>query len=310
MRAPGAAIFVLKLCNCIDDMLLYSMPEKRKSMAVQTFNPTDLPQSTTNWAVAQRIVGPFAPHAQVTPNLTLALDPGHLLSGTTLTEVNAQNAGPFVPPASGFRIDRVVIDRSTGAASIVTGTANSLTPPAIPTGKLPVARVMLQAGTDAITNAIIVDERALFDLTPPLSNTVICRATLGGVDQELPAAVYTKIAFSAVDFNIGNAFDIANKRFLPNVPGYYEVSAQLSSEIPTNNYVGVMLKKGADTIISNALSTVSTSASTLHGFAQVYDIVYMNGTSDFLEVFGRVPTTGRPIVGNGAYSYFCAKRVG
>ncbi|MDQ2105360.1 hypothetical protein [Azospirillum isscasi] len=54
-------------------------------MPVQTFNPTDLSRSATNWAVAQRIVGPFAPHAQVSPDLTIALDPGHLLNGTTLT---------------------------------------------------------------------------------------------------------------------------------------------------------------------------------------------------------------------------------
>lgn len=37
------------------------------SMPVQTFNPTDLPQSAANWVVAQRIVGPFAPHAQSVP---------------------------------------------------------------------------------------------------------------------------------------------------------------------------------------------------------------------------------------------------
>lgn len=38
-------------------------------MAVQTFNPTDPSQSATNWVVAQRLVGLFAPHAPVTPNL-------------------------------------------------------------------------------------------------------------------------------------------------------------------------------------------------------------------------------------------------
>lgn len=71
-------------------------------MTVQTFNPTSLPQSTTNWAVAQRIVGPFAPHAQVVPNLAIMLDPGYLLNGTTLTEVNAQIVGPFSPPYRGL----------------------------------------------------------------------------------------------------------------------------------------------------------------------------------------------------------------
>lgn len=68
-------------------------------MSVQTFNPSDIPQGTANWAVAQRVVGAFAPHAQVTPNMTVAIDPGFLLTGTTLTEVNAQLSRSPTPPS-------------------------------------------------------------------------------------------------------------------------------------------------------------------------------------------------------------------
>ncbi|SMH29808.1 LamG-like jellyroll fold domain-containing protein [Azospirillum agricola] len=135
-------------------------------MTVQTFNPTDLPQSTTNWAVAQRIVGPFAPHAQSAPDLTVALDRGFLLNGATLTEVAAQTVGPLALPVTGFRVDRIVIDRSTGAASMIVGSAGSATPPAIPTGTLPIARILLHADTLEITNALVYDERALSDLSP------------------------------------------------------------------------------------------------------------------------------------------------
>ncbi len=252
-------------------------------MAVQTFNPTDLSQSATNWAVAQRIVGPFAPHAQLTPNLTLALDPGFLLSGTTLTEVNAQNVGPFAPPSSGFRIDRVVIDRSTGAASIVTGAANSLTPPAIPSGKLPVARVLLQATTDAITNAVIVDERALTDLTPAPKNTVICRATLNGVDQTgVPTGTLTKVNLNATDFNIGGGFDTTNKWFKPNVAGYYAIRGQIGTLANSgSNIASVLLKNGAQISWNCACP-----GSSIYQYTGGNDIVYLNGSTDYVELFG------------------------
>lgn len=139
-------------------------------MPVQTFNPSALSQSETNWAVARRLVDTFAPHAQAAPNMTVAVDAGALLQGTTLTEVNPQTVGPFTTPTSGIRIDRVVVDRTIGTASIVVGTAGSGTPPAIPANKLPVARVILDNTTVAITNERIYDERVLADvssISPP-----------------------------------------------------------------------------------------------------------------------------------------------
>ena len=50
-----------------------------------------------DWAVATRLVDNFAPHAQATPNMTVALDAGHLFNGATLTEVAAQSTGTRAP---------------------------------------------------------------------------------------------------------------------------------------------------------------------------------------------------------------------
>ncbi|WP_428491685.1 hypothetical protein [Rhodopila sp.] len=120
-----------------------------------------------NSVAAQRIVGRFAPHAQTSPNMTIMLDAGSLFDGTTLTEKTAQSTGTITAPASHPRIDRVVIDNVTGVASVVTGTeAVSPTPPAIPSGKSPVAQILLQTSTTSITNAIITDERNFAALSP------------------------------------------------------------------------------------------------------------------------------------------------
>lgn len=274
-------------------------------MTVQTFNPTDLSQSAANWAVAQRMVGPFAPHAQVVPNMTVALDPGYLLSGTTLTEVNAQSTPALTPPASGFRIDRVVIDRTTGAVSVIAGTPNSLTPPALTPGKLPVARVFLESTTTAITNESLVDERALFDMVP--TSPVFCRATLGGTDQTgLTSNQTIKVNLNTTEFNAGNGFDTTNKWFKPTMAGYYQV--QMGSWF-TGTTVGtnvVIIAKNGTSVAEQGAYHAST---TQRSCPSVATIVYLNGSSDYLEAYVRAQSDGS-LYGDPKYTWFTATRIG
>lgn len=113
-------------------------------------------------SVHHRLAGAFAPHAQSTPDMTVRLDAGHLFNGTTLTEVAAQSTAVITAPVGNPRIDRVVVNRSTGAVSVVTGMPGaSPSAPAITTGCCPVAQVLLQTTSAAITNAMITDERDL-----------------------------------------------------------------------------------------------------------------------------------------------------
>ncbi|AWJ84914.1 hypothetical protein TSH58p_16140 [Azospirillum sp. TSH58] len=277
-------------------------------MAVQTFNPTDMPQSTANWAVAQRIVGPFAPHAQVLPDLTIALDPGYLLNGTTLTEVNAQVIESFAPPASGFRIDRVVIDRATGAASIVTGTNNSLTPPAIPTGKLPVARVFMESITQKIDNSVIVDERALTDQTPQ-QTSVTCRAHLGGTNQSTPLNSNFIVNFSTTTFDLGNGFDATNHRFQPKSPGYYSIEANLEyRNLASGSLIYAYLSKNNAT---HSMHGIDTNAANYVCSVGVSDIIYLNGIADYVDVRGWCSAGSSPYLQGGqTYTWFTAAKVG
>jgi hypothetical protein len=116
------------------------------------------------FAVADRLAWAFAPHQQnqgsPAPDMTLRLEAGAIFDGATLTEVAAQSTGTIVAPSVDPRIDRVVIDGTTGAISVTTGTeAASPSPPAIPAGKLPVAQVAFSVGQTEIVNLDITDER-------------------------------------------------------------------------------------------------------------------------------------------------------
>lgn len=111
----------------------------------------------------------FAPHqvysGSPNPDLAVELDAGWILNGITLTEKTAQTVSGFTIPTAGqHRIDRVVVDASTGAATRVAGTAVTGSPsavaPAIPAGKLPNCQVLITSSDTAVLNAMITDERA------------------------------------------------------------------------------------------------------------------------------------------------------
>jgi hypothetical protein len=114
----------------------------------------------------------FAPHAQASPNMTVALDAGNIVNGTVLTAVAAQNTGTITAPVSNPRFDLVVIDQTTGAASVITGAeaASPVLPsPSAPT-QIPIAKISLTTSTTAIAAAAITDLRALFRVPPPPIN--------------------------------------------------------------------------------------------------------------------------------------------
>jgi hypothetical protein len=143
-------------------------------MSVSTYLPSNASTQTAavyptildgNSSVFARIADSFAPHAQATPDLTVALDAGHLMSAGNLIEVAAQSTAAVTAPTTNPRIDRIVIGSTTGIVAVVTGTeAASPAAPTIPSGSSPVAQVLLQTTSTAITNSMITDERDFTNL--------------------------------------------------------------------------------------------------------------------------------------------------
>ena len=134
--------------------------------------PDHTSQSLTSWksnldnsaAVFEQGAGDnFQPHEQETPNMTIRLEAGLIWDASTLTEVSAQNTGTIVAPSSDPRIDRVVIDTSTGAVSVITGT-ESATPsaPAFTSSKFPICQILLATTSTSIVDTMLTDERVPF----------------------------------------------------------------------------------------------------------------------------------------------------
>lgn len=143
--------------------------------------------------VMSRIAAAFAAHETLNggmTSMTVTVDAGALFIGGTLTEVAQQTSGTITAPTTNPRIDRVVIDRTTGALQIVTGTeAASPVAPAVPSGTLPIARIALATSTTAITNALITDER----ISPSASGGSVGRGLLN-VQRFTSSGTYTPTA--------------------------------------------------------------------------------------------------------------------
>ena len=132
---------------------------------VSTATGTETKQNSTPIALGTNWVEPtggLISGAVLPAGLSLMaaiLDAGAVFYNNALTEVAAQSL-VFTAPTTNPRIDRIVIDPTTGVASIVAGTeAASPSPPAVPAGKQPVTKVPLSVGQTSIANSNITDER-------------------------------------------------------------------------------------------------------------------------------------------------------
>ena len=99
-------------------------------------------------------------------------------------------------------------------------------------------------------------------------------------NQSVTGGVETKIQFNTENFDTDSCYDpTTNYRFTPNKAGYYQVTSVLAAVSST--LVGVKIFKNGAAIAAGRTPTTGDV-----GAAIAADLVSMNGTTDYLEVFG------------------------
>jgi hypothetical protein len=118
--------------------------------------------------------------------------------------------------------------------------------------------------------------------------------------QSLTGGVYTKIEFNGETFDTASAYDsTTNYRFTPQTAGYYIVSVAASISQPFNSDTRVLAiyKNGS---IYSAVYGGGTA-----GGAIATDVVYFNGSTDYVEGYAYVETTST-IANSTSTAYFSA----
>lgn len=121
--------------------------------------------------------------------------------------------------------------------------------------------------------------------------------------QVIPASnTATKITINTVVADTNSNFSTANNRFTPTVAGYYQFNGSAIVQGSTGTSLAeVAILKNGGAGLQGVLFYDSGTAITVF-YPTVSGILYMNGSTDYVELFGRVIGTGTLTLSSGAFS--------
>jgi len=104
-----------------------------------------------------------------------------------------------------------------------------------------------------------------------------------GNNQSVTSGAVTKVTLNAEIFDTNNAFDsTTNYRFIPQIAGYYQVNAVVRiSGTALTEAQAIIYKNGSG--YCNGGYNVYAAQSTI--FCTVSTLVYLNGSTDYLELY-------------------------
>lgn len=118
------------------------------------------------------------------------------------------------------------------------------------------------------------------------------------VSQSISSGVFTKVNFGTEEYDTNNNF--ASSRFTPTVPGYYQISAgvDISSAMAGLTRALVVVYKNGGT--HKALQDhASSGVQSMSGSCEVY----LNGTTDYVEIYAYVVATSPTISAGAPYTW-------
>jgi hypothetical protein len=162
---------------------------------------------------------------------------------------------------------------------------------------MPIDRI----GTAGIEDGSIVQA----DLASGVAGTGPAFSAYRSTAQTVTNDVYTKLLANTEEFDTnGNYDNTTNHRFQPTVPGYYQINGQIyffSTGSITTGFT-IIYKNGVRFKDGNYLQINLTSSAFLTANA----LIYLNGTTDYVELYGYMLGTGTLSfqVNAGTTSYF------
>jgi hypothetical protein len=162
---------------------------------------------------------------------------------------------------------------------------------------MPISQIV----TNSIANGAVVQA----DLATGVAGTGPAFSAFLGINQTVTSGVITKIQINTEEFDTNSNYDhVTNYRFLPTVAGYYQVTANAAiTSIGTTYYQLYIHKNG-----SNFKQGPITSASGTYNNS-VNALIYLNGSTDYIELYGQC-TGATTVFGAGnAATYFQAAMV-
>lgn len=122
--------------------------------------------------------------------------------------------------------------------------------------------------------------------------------------QIISSNTFTKLQANTEEFDTASCYDNAtNYRFTPNVAGYYQINGniQLGASSGLSNNNGCFIYKNGSRFKDGNLQSVTANAGTLM-FSVVSALIYLNGSTDYVELYGLCTGTGTISFGSSGSS--------
>jgi len=174
------------------------------------------------------------------------------------------------------------------------------------------------ASTFTLTVPAITGTAVVTGSSATVSQTMLAAGVAGtgpafsayrNTSQSISNNTWTKIQINTEEYDTGSCFDPStNYRFTPNVAGYYLFTFGLLMNSTSND---VMELASSEVYKNGSAITVSTSRGGYTPYAPISKfrdagvsgsvMLYMNGTTDYVELYGRVVGGGTLSVGQASF---------
>jgi hypothetical protein len=118
-------------------------------------------------------------------------------------------------------------------------------------------------------------------------------------NQTLSSGSWSKITFDSESYDTASFYDLANSKFQPTIAGYYHINLCLFFGNGTNTAaLSYLYKNGA---IHRQIASLYHSSQSLDDYGIAGGaLVYMNGTTDYIEAYSYIVGTARVVNGNAS----------
>lgn len=201
-------------------------------------------------------------------------------NGTTVVLTTGATLGDLVTVES-FLVSSVL--------NAIPGTAGSVGTPYLTDGAVTTAKIADANVTQAKVATGVAGTGPAFS------------ASMSG-NQTISSGTFTKLQFNQEDFDTNSNYDKdTNYRFLPTVAGYYQVVASV--------YPSTSVTFTDATIYKNGSIYKRGFSSSTNGIGQNSCLVYLNGTTDYIECYANITGTTPTVSNNASLTFFQASMV-
>ena len=174
-------------------------------------------------------------------------------------------------------------------ASIITATTTSgLTQSADNSGVL-----QLASGTGNLVTVPSVTGTAMVSGNMPAFSAYL------GTTQSISSGTNTKLQANTEEFDTNSNYDNAtNYRFTPTVAGYYQISGQININSTAYSLTQAIIYKNGNIFKRGNVVSYTSSIGNALGCSAVSALIYFNGSTDYVELYGSCTGTSPTFTAN------------